>query len=158
MAEKSISEKRREKMAKKAAEDAAGLSIAERLTRASKSDRIRIPLKDADGEFFIEMREPLSSERVTLREAVTGFEGRSIKEQEKAETTFAELLADFCIDESLNVAFWKHGDYTPSKLQRIVLLLLGLSADQMKAAQEVLEAQSFRQNRDGAGAVAANGR
>lgn len=139
-----IAERRQKRQVKKAAEDAAGLTIAERLTRASKDDRINISMTDEDGEFVLEMREPLSSERIKLRNTVIGFEGRSAQDQEKAESEFAELLADFCVDESLNVDFWINGDYTPSKMKQIIVELMGTSEKQIQKAKEIIEAQSFR--------------
>ena len=141
-----ITQRRKTRKVEKAAKNAAGLTIAERLTRASKDDRITIPMTDADGDFVLEMHEPLISERKTIQAMLDGIKDNTIKQQEKAEKDLAKLLAKYSIDPSLDVAFWMRADFTPSKFQNILLSLLGLSEDKIRQAKEIIEAQSFRQD------------
>lgn len=138
-----IAKRKRGRQVKKAAEDAAGLTIADRLTRASRDDRIPVPMTDSGGEFTLEMREPLISERKIIQEMMTGFGGAT---PEQAEKDLAELLAKYSIDESLDVDFWMRAEFTPTRLQQILLTLLGLSEAKVRQAQEIIEAQSFRQD------------
>lgn len=140
-----IAERKQKRLAKTAAETAVGLTIADRLTRSSQRDQINISLEDEGGEFFLEMREPLIAERKVIQEMMTGFKGKTVKQQEKAEKDLAKLLAKHSIDDSLDVAYWLRADFTPSKLQHILLQLLGLSGEKVRQAKEIIEAQSFRE-------------
>jgi hypothetical protein len=141
-----IAERRHGRQVKQAVEDAVGLTIAERLTRAAKNDRISIPMTDEDGDFVLEMREPFISERKTIQKMLNGIKDNTIKQQEQAEEDLANLLAKYSIDPSLDVDFWVRADFTPSKFQSILLHLLGLSEDNVRQAKEIIEAQSFRKN------------
>ena len=143
---KTPTERLRESKRDKAAENAAGLTVAERLTRASKRDIIPIPLEDEDGIFVLEMREPLISERKTIQTMMNRVKGTTIKQQEKTEKNLVKLLAKHSVDPSLDEAFWMRSEYTPSKFQHILLSLLGLTEDRIKEAKEIIEAKSFRKD------------
>lgn len=143
---KTPTERLRESKVEKAAEAAAGLSVAERLTRASKRDIIPIPMEDEDGTFVLEMREPLISERKTIQKMLSRMEDNTVRQQTKAEKELAALLADHSIDPSLDLAFWVRADYTPTKFQYILLTLLGLTKEKIKEAKETIEAKSFRED------------
>lgn len=140
-----LNKRRKARKDTEAKETAADLSIAERLTRASKTDSIIVHMNDEDGEFEIELREPLISERVLVQRMLSGFGGQS-EAQEQAEADLAELLATHSIDPSLDTAFWLRAEFTPTRLQNILMTLLGLSEDRIRAAQEVIAAQSFRKD------------
>ena len=58
-----IAERRHGRQVKKAAEDAAGLTIAERLTRRAKEQTVSLELSDHEGDFWITMRQPTRAER-----------------------------------------------------------------------------------------------
>ena len=157
MAEKSISEKRRDKMATKAAENAAGLTTADKLTRASKEETAKVPIKYSEGDFDIEVRLAMVSEQDAIKRMIKKVtpEDPSVASEDQIDQEMAEMLARHSIDESLDVEFWALSNFSPGIFLRVFYAILGVSEEKVQAAQEVLEAQSFRKNRDGAGAVAA---
>ena len=147
---------------KEAAEDAAGLTIAERLTRASKEVVVKVPISYSGGDFDIEVRLAMVSEQQAIRQLSKTTSGNVIKPTTKAEKNridkaeknllikaekeLAEMFASHSIDESLDFDFWMRADFSPDIFQRILYAILGLSADQVQKAQEVIDAKSFRQD------------
>ena len=131
---------------KKAADDAAGLTVAERLTRASKEEIVKIPIKYSGGDFFIEMRLALVSEQQAIRRISKEFGGNVKDHEEEIEVKLAEMFAHHSIDESLDMDFWMRAEFSASIFQRLLYALLGMSEEQVRAAQEITEAKSFRKD------------
>ena len=141
-----IAKRRKTRQVKKAAEDAAGLTIAERLTRASKEETAKVPISYSGGNFDVEVRLAMVSEQQAIRQLSKTTSGNVLKQAEKAEKELVELFASHSIDESLDFDFWMRADFSPDLFQRILYAILGLSEDQVRKAQEITDAKSFRED------------
>ena len=136
MAEKTATEKRHEHLAEKAAEDAAGLTIAERLTRRAKAQTVMITLPD-DEDIIIEMQVPSWGHTCELTQMET------LMATKKGHDRIAGIMDDLCRTPGLNLAFWKSGAIG---LVDMRLLIEGLTSESLKYAKQRAAAQSFRKD------------
>jgi len=114
----SISEKRKEILKEREADKQKQLTIAERLTRRAKQLATKITLSDDIGEFEIEMRQPTRKqldELLKLKQEI-----QQIETQEEANKKLYSLLADLCLDDSLDFEYWEKGDYALADLLDIL--------------------------------------
>lgn len=130
---KGLNERRQNRLMTKAAEDAAGLTIAERLTRRAKAQTAELPMQDEDGDFSIIMRQPTRAEMEELQRLHAGIQDEAA--QDGANERMCEVLGDLCIDDSLDMAFWQDGDYSMIDLFAVVQKLFEVLVEQVKAAQ-----------------------
>jgi hypothetical protein len=128
-----IAERRRGRKVKQAAEDAAGLTIAERLTRRSKAQTVELTLDDEGGEFGIEMRQPTRAEMDDLQKMRAAIQEEG--SQDEANERLCRTLEDLCLDESLDYQFWMAGDYDMIDMIDIVNKLFESLVVRVKAAQ-----------------------
>ena len=156
-----ITKRQKTRDVKKAAENAAGLTTAEKLTRASKEETANVPITYSGGDFDIEVQLAMVSERQAIQNLSRTFkrlsksvagdltkqaENKLVKQLELTGKKIAEMLATHTIDESLDFDFWMREDFSPDIFNKIFLAILGLTEEQVQKAQEVVEAQSFRQD------------
>ena len=119
-------------------ETAAGLTIADRLTRRAKAQTVELAMSDEDGEFKIIMRQPTRAEMEEMQrmqELITQEDT-----YDEANDTLCGTLSDLCLDDSLDYEFWQNGNYSMSDLMDVVNKLFESIAVRVKAAQ------SFRKN------------
>jgi len=128
-----IAERRRARHVKKAADDAAGLTIAERLTRRARAQTVKLAREDEGGEFIIEMRRPMRAEMEELQKMQLAIQKEDT--QDEANERLCAVLGDLCLDESLTTSFWLEGNYSMSDLIEIVQKLFESLVEQVKAAQ-----------------------
>lgn len=140
--DQTLTERRNKRLSEKAADDAAALTVAERLTRRAKSKTVNLTLSDADGDFVIDMRQPTRKELDELLKYQTAIQKPD--EQEDANEKMCLMIGDLCTDESLNAEFWGGGDYAIDDLVTIIQKLFE------GFVKVVKEAESFRSNRNGA--------
>ena len=133
-----IAERKADRIETKAAEDAVGLTIAERLTRRAKEQTVELMLQDAAGTFAIVMQQPTRAEMEEMQrmqELITQEDT-----YDEANDTLCGTLSDLCLDDSLDYEFWQNGNYSMSDLMDVVNKLFESIAVRVKAAQ------SFRKN------------
>ena len=119
-----------------AAEDAAGLTIAERLTRRAKAQIVSVSLlPDDDGELIIDMHVPSWGQTCELTQM------ESLMETPKGHKQIAEIMNDLCQTPELDLKFWKSGAIGLSDMRA---LIEGLTAEYLKSAQNMQEVVSFR--------------
>ena len=128
-----IAKRKGKRIAKKAAEDAAGLTIADRLTRRAKAQTVSLDLKDDDGEFSIVMRQPTRAEMDELNRLQEAIKEEST--QDEANDRLCIMLDQLCIDGSLDYQFWMDGNYSMGDLIAIVQKLFESLVERVKAAQ-----------------------
>jgi hypothetical protein len=128
-----LTRKHRERQVKNAADDAVGLTVAERLTRRAKAQTVELPMMDEDGDFSIIMRQPTRAEMEELQRLQAGIQDESA--QDDANERMCEVLGDLCIDDSLDTEFWQDGDYSMIDLFAVVQKLFEVLVEQVKAAQ-----------------------
>ena len=128
-----IAERKRGRQVKQAAENAAGLTIAERLTRRAKEQTVELTLEDEGGEFGIEMRQPTRAEMETLQKTRDALKDEGT--QNEANKHLCTMLEDLCLDDSLDYQFWMAGDYDMIDLIDIVDRLFESLVVRVKAAQ-----------------------
>jgi hypothetical protein len=133
-----IAERKRGRQVKKAAEDAAGLTIAERLTRRAKAQTVELTLEDEGGEFGIEMRQPTRAEMDDLQKMRAAIQEEGT--QDEANERLCMILDDLCIDSSLDFEFWIAGNYDMIDMIDIVNKLFESLVVRVK------EAQTFRED------------
>jgi HAMP domain-containing protein len=134
-----IAERKRGRQVKKAAEDAAGLTVAERLTRRAMAQTVELTLEDEGGKFIIKMRQPTRAGMEALQKAQ--IELQIEETQEAANEQICKILDQVCIDGSLDYAYWIHGDYNMIDLSEIIDTLFESIVKRAKAAKA---AKSFR--------------
>lgn len=94
------------------------LSLADRLTLAGIDQRIKITVSGVE----VECRAPFSAEIREIQDAaINGAEEKVI-----------DLLAYFCVDESLDRGFWSSGRYTQAQLKETLLQIIGTSAEEQQ--------------------------
>lgn len=128
-----ISRRHQERQAKKAAENAAGLTIAERLTRRAKAIVVELRMYDEDGDFSIVMRQPTRAEMEELQRIQAGIQDETA--QDDANERMCEVLGDLCLDDSLDTEFWRDGNYSMIDLFAVVQKLFEVLVEQVKSAQ-----------------------
>ena len=128
-----IAERKRGRQVKQAAEDAAGLTIAERLTRRAKAQTVELTLEDEGGEFGIEMRQPTRAEMDELQRMQLAIQEEGT--QDEANKRLCMMLKDLCLDDSLNYQFWLAGDYDMIDMIDIINKLFESLVVRVKAAQ-----------------------
>jgi len=128
-----IAERKQSRRVKKAAEDAAGLTIADRLTRRAKAQTIGLTLEDEGGEFIIKMRQPTRAEMEDLQKTRDALKDE--KTQDAANDRLCGMLSDLCLDESLDYEFWLAGNYSMIDLVDIIDRLFESLVVRVKAAQ-----------------------
>ena len=128
-----IAKRKGKRIEKKAAEDAAGLTIADRLTRRAKAQTVELTLKDDGGEFIIAMRQPTRAEMEELNRLQEAIEEEGTYDE--ANVRLSEMLGHLCLDESLTPLYWMAGDYDMGDLIAIVQKLFESLVERVKAAQ-----------------------
>lgn len=141
-----IAKRVQKRQVKKAAENVAGLTTAEKLTRASKEEVVEAPITYSDGDFMVEVRIALVSEQQHIQKLKKQVQDGLIGGDDILETGLAELFAEHTLDESLDVEFWLQADISPTIYQNILYAILELTEDKVRKAQEIIEAQSFRKD------------
>ena len=129
----SVSERRKKKNIDKAVETAKGLSIADRLTRRGKEKTVSIPMSDEAGDYAIICRQPTRAEMDIILQLQQKLQ--AAETQDEANAQLAEMLADLCEDESLDVDFWLAGHYSLGDLFAIIGGMFAAIADEVKVAQ-----------------------
>ncbi|MCK5431922.1 MAG: hypothetical protein KAJ03_04220 [Gammaproteobacteria bacterium] len=129
----SVSQRRKKKNADKAVETAKGLSIADRLTRRGKEKTVSIDMSDGAGDYAIICRQPTRAEMDTILQLQQKLQAADT--QYEANAQLAEMLADLCEDESLDVDFWLAGHYSLGDLFAIIGGMFAAIADEVKTAQ-----------------------
>ena len=128
-----IAERKRGRQVKQVAENAAGLTIADRLTRRAKAQTVELSLKDEGGDFSISMRQPTRAEMEYLQK--TRDEMTVESKQDEANERLSTKLGDLCIDDSLDYDFWMAGNYDMIDLMDLVDKLFESLVERVKAAQ-----------------------
>ena len=128
-----IAERRQERQVTQAVETAAGLTIADRLTRRAKAQTVELSLKDEGGDFSISMRQPTRAEMEDLQR--TRDELKTEGTQDEANKRLSAMLGDLCTDTSLDYEFWMAGNYGMTDLIDIVDKLFESIVERVKAAQ-----------------------
>jgi len=128
-------QRHRGRQVKKAAEDAAGLTIAERLTRRAKAQTVMITLPDDDEDIIIEMQVPSWGHTCELTQM------ESLMATPKGHIHIAEIMDDLCQNPELDLAFWKSGAIGLIDMR---LLIEGLTSESLKYAKQRAATQSFR--------------
>ena len=131
-----IAERRQGRQVKQAAETAAGLTIADRLTRRVKEKTVELRMAGADGDFVIVMRRPMRAEMEALQKSQVEIQDE--RTQEEANDRMCVMLESLCIDDSLDHEFWMAGNYDMVDLINIVDKLFESLVERVK------EAQTFR--------------
>jgi len=132
-----IAERKADRIEKKAAEDAAGLTIAERLTRRAKAQTVMVTIPDDVGDILIEMQIPswgVVCELTQMETMMASHEGH---------LRIAEIMSDLCRTPGLDKDFWISGAIG---LLDMRLLIEGLTSESIKSVQHVQAAQSFREH------------
>lgn len=140
-----IDKRRKERLEKQAAQNAKGMTVADRLTRRAKQQITKVTLSDDLGEFIIELRQPTRKELDELLK----FQ-REIQDPNKTEEASKELygmLGKLCCDKSLDEQYWREGEYSLSDLMELINKLFEGFIERFK------EVQSFRPVGHGAGSV-----
>lgn len=127
-----IAERRRGRQVKQAAEDAAGLTIAERLTRRAKAQNITITIPDDAGDLLIDMQIP------TWKDVCELTQMEAMMETLEGQARIAEILGDLCQTDGLDNEFWKSGQIGLIDMR---LVIEGLTTE---SAQRVNQVRSFR--------------
>lgn len=128
-----IADRKQDRQEKKAAETAAGLTIAERLTRRAKVQTVRLEMQDEDGDFAIVMQQPTRAEMDNLQKMQIAIQEEGT--QDEANEQLCTMLAHLCVAPSLDYAFWMTGNYSMTDLIAIVQKLFESLVVQVKAAQ-----------------------
>ncbi len=140
-----IAERRKERLAKQAADNVASMSIAERLTRRAKQQTTKVTMTDDLGEFIIELRQPTRKELDELLKFQKDIQNPE-KETEASEKLYA-MLGSLCCDDSLNAEYWAQGNYSLNDLMDIINKLFS------RFVERFHEVQKFRQDTIGTGIV-----
>jgi len=118
---------------KKAAESAAGLTIAERLTRRAKAQTVELPMQDEDGDFAIVLRQPTRAQMDELQKMQIAIQNEGT--QDDANDKLCVLLDHLCIDGSLDYQYWMDGNYSMNDMIEIIQKLFESLVERVKAAQ-----------------------
>ncbi len=117
------------------------ITIAERLTLSALERTIDVPFKDSHGKFTVKMHTPLRSEYdeiVRIQDEL--MKGENPKQIQKEGDTLLRLIASLSVDDTLDYAFWKDGDYDPMDMIHL------MEAITSRMTEKMVEAQSFRKN------------
>lgn len=129
----SVSQRRKKKNVDKAVATAKGISIADRLTRRGKEKIVSIPMSDEGGEYAIICRQPTRAEMDIILQLQQKLQ--AAETQDEANAQLADMLADLCEDESLDIDFWLAGHYSLGDLFAIIGGMFAAIADEVKTAQ-----------------------
>jgi hypothetical protein len=144
MSGKTPTEQLRESRVEKAAENAVGLTIAERLTRRAKANTTVIQLlPDAEGDIFVEMHLPTWDDTCELTQIDVMMTTKS------GRMKLAKVMHGLCATDELDLAFlafWKSGAIGLVDMRLIVEGLLAAAAAAIKSTEEVQKAQTFRKD------------
>lgn len=133
-----LTERRNTRKEMKAAEDAAGLSIADRLTHRTESRVVVVALPDDEyGEISIEMQIPSWGQTCELTQM------ESLMATPEGHKRIAEIMNDLCRTPGLDLEFWSSG---VTSLLDMRLLLEGLTIEATKTAQHREDIRSFRKD------------
>jgi hypothetical protein len=127
-----IAQRKTERTAREAADDAAARTIADRLTNRAKTQTVNVTMQDDAGDFEIPMQIPswgLTCELTQIEAMMVDEAGRE---------RMATIMTELSLDPSLDHEFWKNGTIG---LVDMRLLIEGLTSAALKRIQEV---QSFR--------------
>ncbi len=128
-----IAKRKHDRQVKTAAETAAGLTIADRLTRRAKARTVELPMQDEDGDFTITMRQPTRAEMDELQRMQIAIQKEDA--QDEANDRLCVMLDHLCINGSLDYQFWMDGNYSMEDLIAIIQKLFESLVAQVKAAQ-----------------------
>ena len=128
-----IAKRRKTRQVKKAAETAAGLTIAERLTRRAKEQTVSLELSDHEGDFWIVMRQPTRAEMDDLQKLQLAIQDEDA--QDDANDRLCVMLEALCLDDSLDYEFWMDGNYSMADMIEIIQKLFESLVARVKAAQ-----------------------
>lgn len=135
-----LSAKLQAKAQEKAQAQADGLTIAQRLTRRSRTETIFIPFTDDLGEFFVEVRLPTSAELDGLMQFEKTISAK--KDDPGAVDAASELLyqqlADLTTDPSLDKEFFRSGGFLASDLSQIIKEIM------LEEEKRITRVSSFR--------------
>ena len=127
-----IAERRNTRTVKEAAENAAALTIADRLTNRAKLQTVDVQIKDDAGDFSIPMQVPslgVTYDLAQFEEMMQNQEGRE---------KMAILMSDLSVDPSMDYDFWLSGTIGLLDLRMLISGLTTASLERMN------EAKSFR--------------
>lgn len=127
-----LSRRHRGRQETMAAEDAAGLTIAERLTRRAKAQNITITIPDDDGDLLIDMQIPAWKDVCELTQM------EAMMETPEGQARIAEILGDLCQTDGLDNEFWESGQIGLIDMR---LVIEGLTSE---SVQRVNQVRSFR--------------
>jgi hypothetical protein len=114
-------------------------SLADRLMNAVVDTPLRLPFKDAQGEFTVLCRRFTWEEQNKLKAIHDA--SRQPDQLQNVSDLLLELLAypsGVCLDASLNLAFWKAGKYSQALPAQII------NAVQSATTEEIQAARTFR--------------
>lgn len=144
----SLSSRLHQKQSQLASDAIADMTIADRLTRRALNQRIVINLGDEDDPIDVEIRIPVSAELDVLVSGKDRLEQATTPEEREAVTLeLISVLADICVDESLDVDYWQSGMFS------IEIMTLITNAACVDAAERVTAARDFRPPTRRAGAL-----
>jgi len=132
-----ITERKQKRMETTVAETAAGLTIAERLTRRAKERTVSLELSDHEGDFEITMRQPTRAEMDGLQKMQIAIQNEST--QDEANDRLCVSLGDLCLDESLDYEFWMAGNYSMQGLFQLCVELGKLPHEFVACSDEEFE-------------------
>lgn len=123
------------KQVKQAADDAAGLTMSEWLTRRAKAHTVIVTFPDDEGDRSIEMQIPSWGHTCELTQM------ESMMATTKGHNRIAEIMNELCQTPSLDLKFWKSGAIGLIDMRH---LIEGLTSESLKSAQQTQAVQSFR--------------
>ena len=134
-----IHERRAARLADIKSKKEENLTIADRLTRRALERTIDIQLTDSSGKFTVEIHTPTRDELDGLLALSTLMGGGDTIEAQqnaqKASETLYHILANLCVDQSLNFEFWNEGAYDTNDVVLIIKTIVEQLADSVKKAK-----------------------
>lgn len=114
------------------------LTVAERLTRGAlvNVDTFTMDVGTDEDPIEIEVRIPLMVQVDYLTTLQARLETvKSLKDYQKVMAETADILADLCLDPSLDTAFWTSGAFRTETLFGIIRAASEAAADRIKQAR-----------------------
>ena len=127
-----IKKRKQERQQKKAAENVAAATVADRLTNRAKTQIVNVPMQDDAGNFDIPMHIPSVGDTYDL----TQFE--DMMQDQEGRERMATMMTDLSVDPSMDYNFWLNGSIGLLDLR---LLIEGLTSASLQRMKEV---KSFR--------------
>jgi hypothetical protein len=140
--------RRREEVSRKSFED---MTIAEKLTIRAMEQSITVPFVSNAGNIPVEIRLPTLAEYDLLSTFQRRWEAAVVKgDLERANALANDIfsvMADLCVDDSLNETFFKEGIISASDFHQIVKEAL------LEYNRRIKSARSFRDEEPGSAAI-----